>query len=54
MVFAENMEEAVNLAYQNAKANDVVLLSPACSSFDMFDNYGQRGKVFKELVHKLK
>lgn len=54
MVFAENMEEAVNLAYQNAESNDVVLLSPACSSFDMFDNYGQRGEVFKELVHKLK
>ena len=54
MAFATNMEDAVALAYQKAESRDVVLLSPACSSFDMFNNYGHRGKVFKELVHKLK
>lgn len=54
MVITSNMEDAVDCAYQHAEANDVVLLSPACSSFDMFNNYGHRGKVFKELVHKLK
>lgn len=54
VVFTSNMEDAVNLAYEKAIADDVVLLSPACSSFDLFNNYGHRGKVFKELVHKLK
>lgn len=54
MYFTSNMEDAVDLAYKQAVAEDVVLLSPACSSFDLFNNYGHRGKVFKELVHKLK
>lgn len=54
MAFTSSMEDAVALAYQKAESRDVVLLSPACSSFDMFNNYGHRGKVFKELVHKLK
>jgi UDP-N-acetylmuramoylalanine--D-glutamate ligase len=47
--FAEAVEQAGNLA----KEGDLVLLSPACASFDMFDNYEQRGDVFKELVHNL-
>jgi UDP-N-acetylmuramoylalanine--D-glutamate ligase len=47
---AANLEEAVHLAYQQAKAGDVVLLSPACSSFDMFRDYEQRGDNFKALV----
>jgi UDP-N-acetylmuramoylalanine--D-glutamate ligase len=34
-------------------SGDVVLLSPACASFDWFDNYEHRGKVFKEIVHAL-
>ncbi len=52
-VMAKTMEEAVLLAHQKAKAGEVVLLSPACSSFDMFKDYKERGKVFKEAVHRL-
>jgi UDP-N-acetylmuramoylalanine--D-glutamate ligase len=52
-VMAKTMEEAVVLAHQKAKAGEVVLLSPACSSFDMFKDYKERGKVFKEAVNKL-
>jgi len=44
---------AVQEAYRNAGRGDVVLLSPACSSFDMFQNYAERGKVFKTLVLSL-
>jgi len=50
---AKNLEEAVTLAYQSAKRGEVVLLSPACSSFDMFKDYKERGRVFKEAVFKL-
>jgi UDP-N-acetylmuramoylalanine--D-glutamate ligase len=52
-VLAKTMEEAVSLARQKAKGGEVVLLSPACSSFDMFKDYKERGKVFKEAVKKL-
>jgi UDP-N-acetylmuramoylalanine--D-glutamate ligase len=52
-VMAKTMEEAVLLAHQKAKAGEVVLLSPACSSFDMFKDYKERGMVFKEAVNKL-
>jgi UDP-N-acetylmuramoylalanine--D-glutamate ligase len=52
-VMAETMEEAVSLARQKAKRGEVVLLSPACSSFDMFKDYKERGKVFKETVRRL-
>ncbi len=48
-----SMEEAFRLAHEAASPGDVVLLSPACASFDMFDNYEHRGKVFKELVNNL-
>ncbi|MFB3884418.1 MAG: UDP-N-acetylmuramoyl-L-alanine--D-glutamate ligase [Thermodesulfobacteriota bacterium] len=50
---AKTLEEAVTLAYQSAKKGEVVLLSPACSSFDMFKDYKERGKVFKEAVFRL-
>ena len=50
---AETLKEAVSLAYQTAKKGEVVLLSPACSSFDMFKDYKERGRVFKEAVHGL-
>jgi UDP-N-acetylmuramoylalanine--D-glutamate ligase len=50
---AKTMEEAVLLGHQKAKAGEVVLLSPGCSSFDMFKDYKERGKVFKEAVLKL-
>jgi UDP-N-acetylmuramoylalanine--D-glutamate ligase len=51
---AETLEEAVLLAQGTAKEGEVVLLSPACSSYDMFKDYKERGKVFKEAVKKLK
>lgn len=47
------MEEAVKKAYNQAVENEIVLLSPACASFDMFENYEHRGKVFKEAVNSL-
>jgi UDP-N-acetylmuramoylalanine--D-glutamate ligase len=52
-VVAGTMEEAVVLAHRSAKKGEVVLLSPACSSFDMFKDYKERGKVFKEAVQRI-
>lgn len=49
----DSMSEAVTLAHQIAQPSQVVLLSPACSSYDMFKNYEERGRIFKELVHQL-
>ena len=53
LIEAESMKEAVKLARKNAKRGEIVLLSPACASFDMFDNYEHRGEVFKEAVLEL-
>ncbi len=50
---AASMEEAVRLASAAARAGDVVLLSPACASFDMFQNFEHRGLVFKAAVRAL-
>ncbi|MFA5145507.1 MAG: UDP-N-acetylmuramoyl-L-alanine--D-glutamate ligase [Candidatus Omnitrophota bacterium] len=50
---AATLEDAVRKAYALAKAGDSVLLSPMCSSFDMFSDYEQRGRVFKEAVYAL-
>jgi UDP-N-acetylmuramoylalanine--D-glutamate ligase len=50
---AADMEEAVGLSRQLASEGDTVLLSPGCASFDMFDNYEQRGKVFKDLCREI-
>jgi UDP-N-acetylmuramoylalanine--D-glutamate ligase len=47
------LEHAVQRAEQIAHAGDVVLLAPACASFDQFENYEHRGRVFKDLVHNL-
>jgi UDP-N-acetylmuramoylalanine--D-glutamate ligase len=47
------MEEAIQFARLMAESGDTVLLSPACSSFDMFDNYEDRGDTFKRLVYAL-
>ena len=49
-----SMEDAIDLAHQLAQYPQVVLLSPACASFDMFDGYEERGRVFKKLVQQLK
>jgi UDP-N-acetylmuramoylalanine--D-glutamate ligase len=53
MFQTRSMEEAVALAYRHGKPNDVVLLSPACASFDLFENYEERGTMFKEAVKSL-
>jgi UDP-N-acetylmuramoylalanine--D-glutamate ligase len=50
---AGTLERAVEVASHAAKAGDVVLLAPACASFDQFQNYEHRGRVFKELVRGL-
>ena len=49
----ETLDEAVSFAYGDASDGDCVLLSPMCASFDMFVNFEQRGKVFKDIVNKL-
>lgn len=50
---AKSFEDAVNIAYEVAQKPQVVLLSPACSSYDMFKNYPERGNTFKALVRAL-
>ena len=50
---AASMEEAVSLAAQQASTGDAVLMSPACASFDMFDNYEHRARVFCDTVQAL-
>ena len=50
---AAGMEEAVRLAAKNARPGETVLLSPACTSWDMYKNYGERGDHFAQLVRKL-
>lgn len=47
----KDFNDLINAALSEARKGDVVLLSPACASFDMFDNYEHRGKVFKEIVN---
>ena len=53
MVETTSMDEAVTIAYKIAERGDNVLLSPACASFDLFENYEDRGNQFKEAVRKL-
>ncbi len=53
MEHADSMEQAIQYAQLMAEAGDTVLLSPACSSFDMFDNYEDRGDTFKRLIRAL-
>ena len=50
---AGTLDRAVQIAKDRAKAGDIVLLAPACASFDQFENYEQRGRIFKDLVAKL-
>jgi UDP-N-acetylmuramoylalanine--D-glutamate ligase len=53
IVHAETLENAVRLASESTAAGDVVLLAPACASFDQFQSYEHRGRVFKETVRSL-
>lgn len=53
MVSTDNMEDAVKTAFSLSAKGDVVLLSPACASFDLFKNYEDRGRKFKEVVREL-
>lgn len=53
-VFAETLQEAVDICHDTAESGDAVLLSPACASWDMFKSYEQRGDLFKEMVRNLK
>lgn len=53
MVETQFMNEAVKIAYKIAEAGDTVLLSPACASFDLFENYEDRGRQFKDAVRNL-
>ena len=52
-LMGSNFEEVLTRAREIASSGDVVLLSPACSSYDMFDNYEERGRVFKQLAAEL-
>ena len=52
-VHAETLETAVKRAAASASEGDIVLLAPACASFDQFNNYEHRGRVFREIVHAL-
>ena len=51
---AADLKEAVGIAYKDARPGEYVLLSPMCSSFDMFKDYEERGRIFKEIVYGLK
>ncbi len=51
---AKDIYQAVDLSFRQAKSGDCVLLSPMCASFDMFFNYEERGKIFKNIVKSLK
>ena len=54
IIFTNSLEEAVEVCRKTAVPGDAVLLSPACASWGMFDNYEQRGDLFKELVFNMK
>lgn len=53
IVMVDSLEEAVNKAKEIAQSGDIVTLSPACASFDMFPNFAVRGNKFKEIVNSL-
>ncbi|MCX6836072.1 MAG: UDP-N-acetylmuramoyl-L-alanine--D-glutamate ligase, partial [candidate division Zixibacteria bacterium] len=52
--FADSLEEAIRKCFEMAHPGETVLLSPGCASFDMFDNYEHRGRVFKQTVLNLR
>lgn len=53
LVYADSMEEAVEVCAKKAEPGDAVLLSPACASWDMFSDYEQRGNIFKQAVRNM-
>ena len=53
IIMVDSLEEAVNKAKEIAQDGDVVTLSPACASFDMFPNFAVRGNRFKEIINSL-
>ena len=53
MVEVGNMNDAVRMAQRLSEKGDTVLLSPACASFDLFENYEDRGRQFKQAVRNL-
>ena len=53
IIETQSMNEAVKIAYKLAESGDSVLLSPACASFDLFENYEDRGRQFKDAVRNL-
>ena len=52
-IIVDNLIEAVHMAYENSKEGDVILLSPACASWDQYDNFEDRGNEFKNTVNEL-
>ncbi len=54
ITMADSMAQAVLLAFDKAEPEDTILLSPACASFDMYNNYAHRGEDFIKQVHLLK
>ncbi len=54
IVMAEDLQEAIEICAKRAQPGEAVLLSPACASWGQFENYEQRGDMFKESVHKLR
>ena len=53
MTTVSSLKEAVRAGYTQAEAGEVVLLAPACTSFDMFQNFEERGRIFKQEVLSL-
>ena len=49
-IVVDDLENAVNIAFKNALENDVILLSPACASWDQYSDFEERGRKFKEYV----
>ena len=53
IIMVNSLKDAVKISAMKAEPGDAVLLSPACASWGMFDNYEQRGRLFKEYVREM-